>query len=51
MESYHKQKRLLENKFGKLINSKPFNDNSGIVDNSQHTNMLSNYKILQMRGD
>ena len=35
MESYHKRKRLLEEKYGKLTNVKPFNDDVGIVDNSQ----------------
>ena len=30
MESYHKRKRLLEDKYGKLIIVKPFND-IGIV--------------------
>ena len=31
MESYHKRKRLLEEKYGKLINVKPFNDDIGDV--------------------
>ena len=31
MESYHKGKRSLEEKYGKLINVKPFNDDIGIV--------------------
>ena len=35
MESYHKRKRLLEEKYGKLIHVKPFNDESGIVDITQ----------------
>ena len=35
MESYHKRKRLLEEKYVKLINVKPFNDDIGIVDNSE----------------
>ena len=26
MDSYHKRKKLLEEKYGKLINLKPFND-------------------------
>ena len=33
MESYHKRKKLLEEKYGKLINVKPFNDDIGIADN------------------
>ena len=33
MESYHKRKRLLEEKYGKLIVVKPFNDDIGIADN------------------
>ena len=36
MESYHKGKKSLEEKYDKLINSKPFNDDNGIVDNTQH---------------
>ena len=35
MESYHKRKRLLEEKYGKLINVKPFNDDNGMVDTTQ----------------
>ena len=35
MESYHKRKSLLEEKYGKLIHLKPFNDDIGRVDNSQ----------------
>ena len=34
MEPCHKRK-LLEEKYGKLINVKPFNDDIGIVDNKQ----------------
>ena len=35
MDSYHKRKRLLEEKYGKLINVKPFNDDGmGIADNT-----------------
>ena len=34
MESYHTRK-LLEEKYGKLMNLKPFNDDNGIVDNKQ----------------
>ena len=33
MESYHKRKKLLEEKYGKLIIVKPFNDDVGIADN------------------
>ena len=29
MESYHKRKRILEDKYGKLIIAKPFNDAIG----------------------
>ena len=28
MESYHKRKKLLEEKYGKLITLKPFNDDT-----------------------
>ena len=33
MESYHKRKKLLEEKCGKSINAKPYNDDIGIADN------------------
>ena len=35
MESYHKGKRLLEEKYGKEVNVKPFSDGIGIVNNKQ----------------
>ena len=35
MGSYHKRKKLLEEKYGKLIISKTFNDDVGIVRNKQ----------------
>ena len=35
MESYHKRKRLSEEKYGKLVNAKPVNDDNGIVDTTQ----------------
>ena len=35
MESYHKRKKLLEEKYGKLINLKPYNDDVGIADIKQ----------------
>ena len=35
MESYNKRKKLLEEKYGKLINLKPFNDDNGIIGNKQ----------------
>ena len=35
MESYHKRKKLLEQKYGKSIIFKPYNDDNGIVDNKQ----------------
>ena len=34
MESYHKRKKLLEEKDGKLITLKPFNDDIGKVNNT-----------------
>ena len=33
MESYHKRKKLLEKKYGKLISLKPYNDDVGIAGN------------------
>ena len=35
MESYHKRKKLSEEKYGKLIILKPRNDDNGMVDNKQ----------------
>ena len=35
MESYHKRTKLLEEKYGKLITLKPYNDDKGIVNNKQ----------------
>ena len=35
MESYHERKKLLEDKYGKFIIFKPFNDDNGIADNKQ----------------
>ena len=32
MEPYHKRKKLLEEKYGKLMNLKPYNDDVGIAD-------------------
>ena len=33
MDSYHKRKKLLEEKYGKFLNVKPYNDGIGIADN------------------
>ena len=35
MESYNKSKKVLEEKYGKLIDLEPYNDDNGIVDNEQ----------------
>ena len=35
MESYHKRKKLLEEKYGKLINVKPYSGDIGIADNKR----------------
>ena len=35
MEPYRIRKKLLEEKYGKLIDLKPYNDDNGIVDNKQ----------------
>ena len=35
MESYHKRNKLLEEKYGKLINLKPYNNDVGISDTKQ----------------
>ena len=46
MESYHKRKKLLEEKYGKLINVRPYNDelaNNKIASGRQQKNV----KLLQ----
>ena len=35
MDSYHKRKKVLEDKYGKLITLKPVNGDNGIVNNKQ----------------
>ena len=35
MEAYHKRKKLLEEKYGKQINFKPYNNDVGIADTKQ----------------
>ena len=50
MEPCHKRKRLLEEKYGKLINLKPYSDDVSIVDNKQQKT-LSNFKIYLMKKD
>ena len=35
MESYHKRKTLLEDKYSKLLTLKPYNDDVGIADTKQ----------------
>ena len=35
MEPYQKQKKLLEEKYGKLITLKPYNDDVGVADTKQ----------------
>ena len=39
METYHKRKKLLEEKYGKLINVNPFYDDVGIVGTKQQKNV------------
>ena len=50
MESYHKRKKLLQEKYGKLIILKPFNDDVGMAD-TQQQKTLSNFKIYLMKKD
>ena len=40
MESYHERKKLLEEKCGKLINSKPYND-SELKENNNDKSKLA----------
>ena len=35
MESYHKVKKLLGERYGQLIIRKPYNDDNGIINNKQ----------------
>ena len=39
MEPYHKRKKLLEERYGNLINVKPYNGDTGIADN-KHQNYV-----------
>ena len=49
MESHHKREKLFEEKYCKLINVKPYNDDIGIADNIR--NPLNNFKVYLMRKD
>ena len=50
MESYHKRKRLLEEKYAKFIHLKPFNDDIGIADNSQQKSVKQLQDITDEEG-
>ena len=50
MESYHERKRLLEEKYGKLIHVKPFNDDIGIVGNKQQKSVKQLQDITDEEG-
>ena len=50
MESYKKERKLLEEKYGKLINLKPFNGDIGIVDNSQQKSVKQLQGITDEEG-
>ena len=50
MDSYHKHKKVLEETYGKLITSKPFNDDNGIVDNKQQKYMKQTADISDEEG-
>ena len=41
---------MSEDKYGKLINVKPYNDDVSVADN-KHQKMLNNFKIYPMRKD
>ena len=49
MESYHKRKKL-EEKYGKPINLKPYNDDVGVVDTKQQR-FVKQLQELQTRRD
>ena len=50
MEPYHKRKRLLEEKYGKLVNLKPYNDDVGIADNKQQKSVKQLQDISDEEG-
>ena len=50
MASYHKGKKVLEDKYGKLIILKPFNDDNGLADNSQQENVKQLQDISDEEG-
>ena len=50
MESCHKRKRLLEDKYGNLMGLKPFSDAIGIADNSQQKSIKQLQDITDEEG-
>ena len=50
MESYHKGKKLLEEKCGNLIILKPFNDDIGIINNKQQKSVKQLKDITDEEG-
>ena len=49
MESYHKRKRLLEEKYGKLVVVKPYNDDNGIVYKNSLASRRQQKLVKQLR--
>ena len=49
MESYHKRKKLLEEKYGKLIVVKPINDDNRIVGKSPIASHRQQKLVKQLR--
>ena len=50
MESYHKRKRLLEEKYGKLITLRQYNDKVSIADTTQQKNVKQLQDISDEEG-
>ena len=46
MESYHKRKKLLEEKYGKLIVVKPFNDERVVIASNRQQKLLKNLQDI-----
>ena len=50
MESYHKRKKVLEEKYGKLIILKQYNDDVGIADNKHQKYVKQLQDIIDEEG-
>ena len=48
MESYHKRKKLLEEKYGKLIVVKPFNDERVVIASNRQQKLLKQLQDISV---